>query len=342
MNSISMAKQLAWSVTAKKINNFHSARAAVRHFYSGSRAISDQEVVNTIKKLPPISDMIYDYDVIGKFENKFGGWLQNNQYNTVSGLENFEPDISQGATQSFDSFYIKHANKKWKMFHGEYFYHTLMAVNLKREWSFIHDLDQLHTGDAVMISVPFCDTGSGINNLDQILTHCDQHDIPVLLDCAYYSIAKNIHLDLDHPCIDTVAFSLSKTFPVAHARVGMRYTRPGHKDGQKLHSKINYDNRVSAAVGLIMIDSFGSDWVVNKYQNAYNRLTDLLNLTPGDSIMFAEGNESWVEYSRKSLLETYQLELDYRLFKNRICLTQLLEHLPVVKQCLEDTYEIAF
>ena len=335
MHSITLAKQMAWAVTLKKIPNFHAARSAVRHFYSGSRAISDKEVLNTINQLPPISNMIYDYSVLNQFEQEFGPWLQKHNSNTIIGLEHFEPDTSQGATQAFDSFYIKHADKRWKMFYGEYFYHTLTAVNLNKPWSFIKDTSELAHGDALMISVPFCDTGSQIDNLDVILDHCDQHRIPVLIDCAYFTIASNIVLDLNHECVESIAFSLSKTFPVAHARVGMRYTRPGHKDGQKLHSKINYNNRISAAVGLSLIRNFSSDWIVNKYQEPYNRLTKLMHLTPGDSIMFASGNHMWTEYSRKNLLEVYGLDLDYRLFKNRICLTQLLENLPTVSSIKE-------
>lgn len=342
MESIAMAKQLAWAVSAKKQLDFNATRAAVQHFYSGSRAIGDGEIIDHINLLPSVIKMIYDNDVISKFENNFGSWLENNQYNTVIGLDNFQPDLSQGATQSFDSFYIKHANRKWKMFYGEYFYHTLMAVNLNHDWSFISDYQQLNSNDALMLSVPFCDTGNNIEDLDHILGHCDKHGIPVLLDCAYYTIAKNIHINLNHPCIETVAFSLSKTFPVAHARVGMRYTRASHKDGQKLHSMINYDNRLSAAVGLSLIEKFSSDWIVRKYQMAYDRLTNLLNLKAGNSIMFADGDQSWNEYSRKNLLATYQLALNYRLFKNRICLTQLLENLPLVKHCLKELYEITF
>ena len=60
-----------------------------------------------------------------------------------------------------------------------------------------------------------------------------------------------------------------------------------------------------------------------------------MHLTPGDSIMFASGNHMWTEYSRKNLLEVYGLDLDYRLFKNRICLTQLLENLPTVSSIKE-------
>lgn len=334
MNSVQLAKQLAWTVISNKTNDFHSARNLVKHFYSGSRAINNSQVVETVKQLPAVADMIYDHNIIKKFEQLFSPWLLDNKYNCIVGLENFEPDISQGATQSFDSFYIKHANLNWKMFYGEYFYHTLMAVNLKKSWNFVQSLDELKSGDALMISVPFCDTGNQIVDLEHILSHCDHYGIPVLIDCAYYTIAQNISLNLNHPCIDTVAFSLSKTFPIAHARVGMRYTRPNHRDGQKLHSKINYDNRISAGIGVALINSYSSDWIVDQYQDAYIRLTNLLNLTPGNSIMFAEGDESWVEYSRKSLLETYGLELDYKLFKNRICLTQLLENLTVVNQCI--------
>ena len=221
------------------------------------------------------------------------------------------------------------------MFYGEYFYHTLMAMNLEKPWKFIKNIDELEFGDALVLSVPFCDTGNQVSDINQILTYCDQHTIPVLLDCAYFTISANVSLDLQHDCIDTVVFSLSKTFPIAHARIGMRYTRHKHKDGQKLHSKINYDNRLSAAIGLHLIDQFDSDYVVTYYQTQYNRLTKLLCLQPGNSVIFADGDESWLEYSRKSLLETYGLDLDYKLFRNRICLTQLLENTNLVNTALE-------
>jgi aspartate/methionine/tyrosine aminotransferase len=171
-------------------------------------------------------------------------------------------------------------------------------------------------------------------DLEEILNFCDQQGVPVLLDCSYYTIASNINIDLNHSCIDTVAFSLSKTFPIAHARVGMRYTRPTWQDGQKLHKNINYNNRLTAGVGLALIQEYSSDYVVNKYQEHYDYLVDLLGLTPGNSIMFADGDATWLEYGRKGLLETYGLDFDYRLFRNRICLTQLLENIELVKESI--------
>ena len=335
MNSIELAKQLAWVVTSNKVSGFGPIRATVKNFYSGSRAISDPELMSFIKKLPHISDMIYNYDVIPSFEKAFSPWLTNHSSNKIIGLENFEADLSQGATQSFDSFYLRHPNKTYKFLQGEYFYHVLTGINLNRPWSFINNWKELKEGDAFILSVPFCDTGNQVFELDEMFNHCSLHNIPVLLDCAYFTIASNIVLNLNHQCIDTVAFSLSKTFPVAHARIGMRYTRPQSKDGQKLHSKINYDNRVSAAIGLEVINNFKSDFIVNKYQTAYNRFVNLLNLTPGNSIMFADGDASWEEYGRKGLLEVYGLNLDYTLFKNRICLTSLLEQQDLVNHALD-------
>lgn len=335
MQGIELAKQLAWIVTTKKVSEFGAIRASVKNFYSGSRAISDPALVNFVKTLPHISTMIYNYSVINDFEKQFTSWIQLHSSNCITGLEQFEPDISQGATQAFDSFYIKHSNRTCKFLTGEYFYHILVSMNLNKSWKYINSYTELSENDALILSMPFCDTGSKVNNIEEILNHCTKLGIPVLLDCAYFTIASNINLNLLHSCIDTVVFSLSKTFPVAHARIGMRYTKKDFRDGQKLHSQINYDNRISAGIGLELIKNFPPDYIVKKYQNDYNQLVKLLKLLPGDSIMFAEGDSAWQEYGRKSLLDTYKLDLDYRQFKNRICLTQLLEHKDTVDQALE-------
>jgi hypothetical protein len=331
LKGIELGRQLAWIVSASKDRDYQVCRNVVKNFYSGSRAIADPQVLESVKQLPPIADMIYDHHILNKFENSFGAWILAHGSNTLQGLENFEPDISQGSTQAFDSFFLKHAAREICFFQGEYFYHILSCTKLQRPWQSITHVDQLATNSALIISVPFCDTGNQPDNLQQILEVCDHLGVPVLLDCSYYTIANHLHIDLRHPCIDTVAFSLSKTFPIAHARVGMRYTRPCWQDGQKLHKNINYNNRLTAGVGLYIIQQYASDYVVNKYKESYDYLVELLDLTPSNSVMFADGNDSWQEYGRKSLMEVYGLDLDFRLFRNRICLTHLLENIDLVK-----------
>ena len=330
------AKKLGWHVLVNKVLDFHKCRQDMRGFYSRSRAVNDSEMQDHVHTLPKIADMIYNHDIIETFENQFTDWIQNNSINKCNGLKNFQPDISQGATQTFDSFYIRHKDRKLKLFAGEYLYHIVVGNNLNIDWSFISSHDQLTSDDCLVLSVPFCDTGDQPNDLEQILEVCDNKNIPVLLDCAYYTISQGIDIDLNHSCIDTVAFSLSKTFPIAHARVGMRYTKPNISDGQKLHSKINYDNRISAGVGLHFINKFTSDYVYLKHQSFYKEIVDFLSLTPSQTIIFADGNEDWQQYGRRDILGAYGLEQDQSMYKNRVCITELLENKTITRNIMNE------
>ena len=332
--AFNLAKTLAWTILVSKGLSFNDCRQNMRGFYSRSRPVNDIEMQNEVKNLPAIADMLYDHTLISKFENKFTSWIQNNSLNKCKGLENFQPDISQGATQAFDSFNINHSDKNIKMFIGEYLYHIVVRKNLKKPYSFITSPQDINAGDALIISVPFCDTGNNVTNLNEILQTCEEKNVPVLLDCAYYTIAQGLDIDLNYKCIDTVTFSLSKTFPIAHARVGMRYTKHNLQDGQKLHSNINYDNRISAGIGLHFINKFPSDYVWLKYKNAYEKFVASLGLKPSQTILFADGDDQWKEYGRRDILKSYGLDDDQRLYKNRICITELLENIELSEKVL--------
>jgi hypothetical protein len=337
MKNIELAKFLAWSTCLDKGMTFNQTREFVKNFYSGSRAILDDEMKTWVKSLPNISDCLYNHTLISAFENKFADWLNNNKHNRITGLNNFQPDISQGATQVFDSFLVCYGNKRIRFLPGEYFYHVVVCEGVNRPYKYINEVSDIIEGDAVIVSVPFCDTGSKPEKLSELLDHCDMHNIPVLLDCAYWTLSKGMEINVDRPCIKMIAFSFSKTWPVSHARVGIRFTRPNFIDGQKLHSKINYDNRLSAAIGLKIMQSFNSDYVVDKYWDKYQLLCQRLGLTPGNSVLFADGDNTWQQYSRKSLLDLYGVDQQDSLYKKRICLTQLLENWPLVVQLLKSS-----
>ena len=334
--SIKIAKHLAWIILLSKENNFREARSKIQSFYSKSRAIEDFKVNNHLLSLPTAIELLKDKNSTIKFQEKFLKWIQQNKFNSCIGLEKFEADISQGATQSFDSFFVKYPNKKHKFFLGEYLYHIVVKKNLKQSWSFISNYQELESGDTLILSVPFCDSGNAPKNLTEILQHCEKYEIPVLLDLSYYTISHGIKIDLNYNCIDTVVFSLSKTFPVAHARIGMRFTRESHMDGQKLHSKINYNNNLSAGIGLHIIEKFSSDYVVNEYIDFYNKIIKKLNLIPGQTVIFATGDDDWSLYGRKEILKAYGLQDDSKYYKNRICVTELLENREIVERILND------
>ena len=119
MEKIELAKFLAWSVCLKNGSTFEQTRPIIKNFYSGSRAILDDEMRTWIKTLPTVSDCLYDHTLIPKFENLFADWIVKHKYNTLQGLETFQPDISQGATQVFDSFFLCYGNKRMRFLPGE-------------------------------------------------------------------------------------------------------------------------------------------------------------------------------------------------------------------------------
>lgn len=301
--------------------------------FQGSRAVRDpqtQESVSNLLKSDLSSTMKIDY--LKEFETTFSSWLLAHSTNKIHGLDQFVPSFSTGTTQGFDSFYLRHRQRRFRCFVGEYFYHLKNWLANSIEWEFITDVDSITDNDAVVISSPFCDTGNAHPRYKELLDRCEQLGIPVLVDCAYYPISGEMNIDLKYQCIDTVCFSLSKAFPVAQLRIGVRYTRPNIFDGQSLHASINYNHNLSAYIGLELMQRFGSDYVYNQYLSQQQEVCKLLpGLEASKSVIFAVGDSSWNDYSRANLLKEYQLDFSPDLFVNRICLNAVYENWDIWK-----------
>ena len=65
----------------------------------------------------------------------------------------------------------------------------------------------MSTYDAVIISLPFSDRGNKHRDMEDVLDWCDTLGIPVFIDAAYYSIGRDLEIDLSHPCINTISFT---------------------------------------------------------------------------------------------------------------------------------------
>jgi histidinol-phosphate/aromatic aminotransferase/cobyric acid decarboxylase-like protein len=165
-------------------------------------------------------------------------------------------------------------------------------------WEFIED-DDLAENDAVVISLPFSDTGNKHEKLNWLLTQCDQLKIPVLVDCAYFGVCANIDFNFNYDCITDVVFSLSKTFPVAHARIGIRLTRVDDDDLMFVYDKINYNNRIGAKLGLELIKNYGPDYIYDTYVNQQKTLCSKLTIESSNTVLFGiDLNNRYPEYNR--------------------------------------------
>lgn len=286
--------------------------------YGGSFSILDLDVLNLIENVN-YSKCLFDDTISKKFCIAYKKWIQSTKGNQIYGLENFPVfTFSNGTSETFNMFYENNKNRRFRCFKGEYIYHSLAWRNNWPDWKYIED-GRLHKNDAVVISLPFANTGNTHEEMNFILHNCSAMNIPVLIDCAYFGICKGINFNFNHDCITDVVFSLSKTFPVAHARIGIRFTKTDNDDSMLVYNKINYNNRLGAHLGLALIQNFSPDYIYKKYYTKQKLFCKLLNLESSKTITFGlDKNNIYPEYNRGSNVNRLSFYKHYTKTHNQI------------------------
>lgn len=268
--------------------------------YGGASAIIDSEIdyiINQAIVSAANSGCLNDVQIQNTFVETYFYWLQQSRYNNLKNLNQFKIlSFSNGTTEGFDNFYINNSNCRFRILRGEYMYHVATWKDRFR-WAYM-DQDDLRTGDAVIISMPFSDTGNQHPQTNQILDICESLQIPVLIDCAFIGICSDIEFDFAHPAITDITFSLSKTLPVANLRIGMRCRRQDNDDGLLILHKTNYTNRLAAAVGLDLIKKFDQDYNYRRWKSTQQEFCSKLGVEPSSSVIFGIGNSNWQSYNR--------------------------------------------
>jgi len=233
---------------------------------------------------------------------KFKEWMFSSH--KISGYQQYnEFCYTHGTTESFSHFYIRYRNvKRLRIKNGDYFYHSMMQkLWYKNNFAWLDD-DDIKEGDVLVISVPFSQTGDVPENLENILTQCDEKSVPVMLDMAYLNIAINIEINLDHPCIEYITSSLSKVFPLELNRVGIRLQKKKFEDQLYVINEdgVNYINLQNCYVGKKLMEEFPADYIYKKYlpkQQDYCRDMDLL---PSRCVIFGlDTNQQYTMYKRQ-------------------------------------------
>jgi len=288
--------------------------------FGNSRAILDPCAVNLIDEPLYLTSILNDVTIHERYCDTYLNWIQSYYLHSVSGLEKFSyACFSSGTTESFDRFYAKHKNRRFRCFKGEYLYHQLVWRNDYPNWQYIDDGD-LDANDAVIISFPFADTGGKHKYHDQVLDICDQLGIPVLVDCTYYTISQGLDFNFNHNCITDITFSLSKTLPIAHARIGLRLTKCDDDDGLFVYNKNGYINRVACAIGIKLMDNIESTYITNTYKDKQKEFCDQIGVAVSNTVLLGLGGVEWQQYNRG--LETNRLSFHKFLHLGTLCLEQ--------------------
>lgn len=281
--------------------------------YGGAQAVRDLDVLCFIDSISADLDLqavMDDITVVDSFLERYRAWITESRHNLLA-LDLFPVACySQGTTEAFDKFYLRNHDRRFRCFRGEYMYHMASWRNYFPNWCWLED-DAVDDRDAVVISLPFADTGCEHVAMREILDRCELLGVPVLIDCAYFGICREIRFAFEYKCITDVTFSLSKSFPVAHARIGMRLTRVDDDDSMLVNQKTNYTNRIGAALGMTLLHQFSPDHNVDRWHTTQLEFCQQLDLVPSHTVIFGIDTGARSEYNRGSVT-------------NRLCLARYL------------------
>jgi hypothetical protein len=157
----------------------------------------------------------------------------------------------------------------------------------------------LQKGDAVIVSVPFSATGNIHSLYDWLIETCNERDIPVFVDCAFFGACYNIEVDLSKSCINTVAFSTTKGLSASNYRSGICFTkRNGNDCSLDINTQFQNSIHLNIGIALELMKQFSPDTLANEYKTKQLQICKKFNLTPSNTIQLALGNNEWQDYSR--------------------------------------------
>ena len=257
---------------------------------------------------------LYDLNKIPEFCENYSNWIQSTKLNNLIGLDNFNSkQYVHGTSQSFDFFYLSHPRKRMRCFKGDFAYHRLSWRD-NFDWLYLED-DIIREGDAVIMSVPFSDSGDIHPQTDFILNICDELDVPVFLDCAYMIIARDIDFDFNRECIQGVSFSMSKGFYGAEKlRIGLRLTRKYEDDPVEVFNSMQMLNTVGVHVGQKIIDNYSVDYNTETYRDKQEELCNQLKIGYSKCVLFGITDKNHPQF------KDFDRGTDYR----RVCLSSLM------------------
>jgi len=208
-------------------------------------------------------------------------WFKSSKLNNLHGWEKFEhQDVILGCTHYIESLISKHGINGIQVLDYEYNYYNLLG-----KWG--TKAGNLLPGVPLIVSLPNWFYAGIRADWDQVLKECESKRIPIHLDMAWFTVARDIDLDLDHPNIESLAMSLSK-YSMEWNRIGLRWSRKKTMDSITIFNYYNPEvNSALTSAGAYIMQQVPRDygWLAHG-QNHY-QVCSQLGLEPTNVIHVA-------------------------------------------------------
>jgi len=287
-NKLDVPGEYLWNIPVS--DNFNEIRPKTWSVYSSGNCIKDKELIEFTKSVQ-LNKYLLDPWIVKRFEEYFPTWFKKCPRFQFKGIDEFKHScFAQGSQETFINFYIKHRDRRFRVFKGEYWWHMECWKKLGLEWAYL-DEDDIKPNDVVILSCPFARLGDEHPQQKELIDQCEKLGVPVMLDFIYLpnTTFDNVQIDLTPTCIQSLSFSMSKTFPIANARVALRMTKEKVYDPMQIANDENVANRLATGIGVECMQQFNVDYMVEKYHTEQQHWCKILGLTPTKVVHFAEG-----------------------------------------------------
>lgn len=190
-------------------------------------------------------------------------WFMSTKLNNITGIELFaNKDITIGCTQYIESICLKYS---WniQVLPEEYGYYNLMGKSYTQPGELLPNVP-------LIVSVPNWKHGHR-PYWQEILKECEEKNIDIHVDGAWFTVAKDISIDLTHPAIKSFAMSLSK-YIGSWNRIGLRWCRQRSLDTITMFNVQNKYNEALTSCGYFIMNNLERDYGWNTYGAKYNQL----------------------------------------------------------------------
>lgn len=222
------------------------------------------------------------------FKSLATDWFKSSKLNTLVGWNKFnETDIILGCTHYIESTCLKYG---WKIQHlpNEYSYYRLNGKSPTL-------IDDLQEHVPLIISLPTWQTCNIHSEWDRVLQICEEKNIDIHIDGAWFQSARDIEFDFDHPNIKSFAMSIGKGIDVQWNRIGIRWSRQKTVDSITIMNSLDQIHHSAITCGAYIMENVEKDYAWNKYAEANKKLATMNGLKQTNSchVLRDDQNQLW-------------------------------------------------
>lgn len=215
-------------------------------------------------------------------------WFMSSRLNHLSGWDKFKDiDVILGCTHFIESTCLRYG---WKIQHlpNEYSYYRINGKSPTL-------VDDLQENVPLIISLPTWQTCNIHPEWDRVLSVCEQRNIDVHIDGAWFQSARNIEFDFDHPNIKSFAMSIGKGIDVQWNRIGIRWSRQKTIDSITMMNKFDQIHHSATTCGAYIMENVEKDYAWNRYAESNEKLATRNDLQQTNSchVLKDKENQLW-------------------------------------------------